>query len=414
MKKKYFPITQGIACQSKWAWSTVFLSEGITRSCHRASESQLTTENFQNFHNTDVKIADRQKMLDGIWPDGGCNYCRRNEEAGGFSDRLLHNSTPNLTPIELETNITATTVSPTLLEVFFDNTCNLACLYCDPQTSSKLADENKKFGSFDKFGVTLPILEVKHTKNLAPEFWKWMETNFHSLKRFHFLGGEPFLQKELDAIIDFINSHPNPECELSLVSNLMISKDRLVSYIEKFKQLVKTKKIKLLVITSSIDCWGVEQEFVRRGLDISIWEENFKYLIENRWIELNINQTIGPLAIKTMPELLVKLNDWKKTRPIGHFFSAISNISYMQLNIFGPNVFTQDFKKILSLMTGDREQDKWAIKYMSSIADEIEIKPRNNKELKKLLIFLDEKDRRHGTNWRTVFPWLEKELKDVV
>ena len=414
MKKKYFPISQGVACQSKWSWSTLFLTEGITRSCHRASESNLTVENFINFHNTNVKIQDRQKMLDGIWPAGGCNYCKRIEEAGGFSDRLLHNKTANLSPPELEFDLTATTVSPTYLEVFFDNTCNLSCLYCDQYSSSKIADENKRFGSFNKEGVILPILETKYTKNLAPEFWKWMDGNFHTLKRLNFLGGEPFLQKELEFLIDFIDSHPNPECELNFISNLSISKNRLENYIEKFKKIVKLKKIKKLSITASIDCWGVEQEFVRYGLMLDVWEENFKYLLEHRWMTLNINQTIGPLAIKTMPDLLLRLNEWKKIRAVGHYFSAISNISYMQPNIFGPDVFKEDFKTILSLMTGDREQDKSAVSYMSSIAKEIEIRERNTTELKKLQIFLDEKDRRHGTNWREVFPWLEKELRDVV
>ena len=414
MKEKYFPIKHGVACQSKWAWSTLFLAEGITRSCHRASESNLTIENFSNFHNTFVKIQDRQKMLDGIWPDGGCNYCKKIEEASGFSDRLLHNKILNLVPPELELDNTATIVSPTILEVFFDNTCNLSCLYCDQYSSSKIADENKKFGSFNKSGVILPILETKHTKNLAPEFWKWMDANFHTLKRFHFLGGEPFLQKELEFLIDFIDSHPNPECELNFISNLSISKNRLENYIEKFKKIVKLKKIKKLSITASIDCWGVEQEFVRYGLMLDVWEENFKYLLEHRWITLNINQTISPLAIKTMPDLLLRLNEWKKKRPVGHYFSAVSNISYMQPNIFGPDVFKEDFKTILSLMTGDREQDKSAISYMSGLAKEIETKERNIAELKKLRIFLDEKDRRHGTNWREVFPWLEKELRDVV
>ena len=91
MKKKYFPISQGVACQSKWSWSTLFLTEGITRSCHRASESNLTVENFINFHNTNVKIQDRQKMLDGIWPAGGCNYCKRIEGASAAFKRIDKN-----------------------------------------------------------------------------------------------------------------------------------------------------------------------------------------------------------------------------------------------------------------------------------------------------------------------------------
>ena len=34
------------------------------------------------------------------------------------------------TPEELLTDPTATEVVPTILEVYFNNTCNMACLYC--------------------------------------------------------------------------------------------------------------------------------------------------------------------------------------------------------------------------------------------------------------------------------------------
>ena len=412
--KKYFPITQGLACQAKWAMSTLFLPEGITRSCHRASTSELTVENFNNFHNSDIKLTDRQKMLDGVWPTDGCDYCQRNEEAGGFSDRMLQNQMPDLSPTELELDSTLTFVSPTIIEVFFDNTCNLSCLYCMPELSSKIADENKKFGTFNDYGIDLHVFEGKQTKTLSPSFWNWMNDNFHSLKRFHFLGGEPFLQKELETLIEFIDTHPSPDCELSFISNLMISNTRLQKYIEQFKKLVKLKKIKNLEISASIDCWGDEQEYVRHGLALDVWKENFLYLLNNRWITLNINQTISALTIKTMPELLSQLVEWKKVRPIGHFFSAVTFPSYMQANIFGPTVFTDDFKTILSLMNGDRIQDDSAISYMSSIADETETKERNPTELKKLLVFLNEKDRRRGTNWRNTFPWLEEHLNNVV
>ena len=321
---------------------------------------------------------------------------------------------PNLSPVELDVDNKLIFVSPTIIEVFFDNTCNLSCLYCIPELSSKIADENKNFGEFDDGGINLHVFEAKQTKTLSPLFWNWMNDNFHSLKRFHFLGGEPFLQKELDTLIELIDTHPSPDCELSFISNLMISNIRLQKYIEKFKELIKLKKIKKLEISASIDCWGLEQEYVRHGLKLDQWKENFLYLLNNRWIALNINQTISALTIKTMPDLLLQLVEWKKVRPIGHFFSAVTSPSYMQANIFGANVFNDDFKTILSLMTGDRIQDNSAINYMSSIADEIELKQRNSKELKKLLVFLNEKDRRRNTNWRMTFPWLEEHLNNVV
>ena len=35
-------------------------------------------------------------------------------------------------------------------------------------------------------------------------------------------------------------------------------------------------------------------------------------------------------------------------------------------------------------------------------------------EIKKLIVYLDEKDRRRGTNWETVFPWLKEYQNYVV
>ena len=92
-------------------------------------------------------------MLLGQWPQGGCTYCKNIETSGGFSDRMLHNTIPDLYPAELDADINSTVVSPTILEVFFDHTCNLSCVYCGPEISSKIADEYRKFGAFDQHGV---------------------------------------------------------------------------------------------------------------------------------------------------------------------------------------------------------------------------------------------------------------------
>ena len=64
---KRFPINKGVACQLKWTHSTVYLTDGISASCHKAGFGKYTTDNGEiNFHNIPNKIADRKKMLEGI------------------------------------------------------------------------------------------------------------------------------------------------------------------------------------------------------------------------------------------------------------------------------------------------------------------------------------------------------------
>jgi len=416
MSDKFFPIKTDTACQLKWNWSTLYLYKGRTASCHRTGWDQVSLDAFDTFHNTEKKQQERQLMLQGKWPVDSCGYCKDIEVDGGFSDRMLHLNVPNKSPPELETDPTAVVISPIILEIFFNNTCNLACLYCIPELSSQISQENRKHGTFIKNGVILDVEDADPDyQQRLDKFWIWMRKNSHTLKRFNVLGGEPFYQREFDQCLDYFENTPHPDLELGIVTNLMIPPARLQKYIDRFKLLLSNRKLGRIDITASIDCAGPEQEYVRHGINVNTWIDNFESLLEHKWLTLNINQTICLLTIKTMPELLTKLSVWREKHKIGHYFSVASpGPSYLIPSILGSDVFLRDFELILDLMPDTSEQDKIARQYMASIANTIARSTANKVELKKLETFLTEKDRRRGTNWRLTFPWLEKELEHVV
>ena len=414
MSEKYFPIRTETSCQLKWNWSTIFLDTGTTRSCCRTGESELTSENFNEFHNTPIKLRDRASMLAGEWPKESCGYCKDIEDVGGVSDRIRHLTIPSLVPTELDQNPTATVVDPTIVEVYFNNTCNLGCVYCSAQLSSSIEAENKKFGNFSSHGVEIQAVDHQF-KNLVPHFWTWFPTGFQSVKRFHVLGGEPFYQKEFDNLLDMIEEYPNPECELNIVTNLMVSPERLEAYVARFKQLLVARKIRRVDITCSIDCAGPQQEYVRWGLNWDQWRSNFELLINHRWLYLTINQTISALTVKTMPDFLVEFARWRENRKIGHWFSGVyPNPSYMKAEIFGDLEFAEDAEQILQLLPQSTEEDRSAYEYMKGIFAQILAAEPNYDEIVKLIVFLDEKDRRRQTHWPDLFPWLEKYRKYVV
>jgi hypothetical protein len=408
--KKYFPIKTKTACQLKWAWSTIILQGAITSSCHRVNPHTFDIDKF-NFHNTPEKISQRETMLDGRWPKAGCQYCENIEKTNiGQSDRQFFLNVPNLSPIELDLNPTATIVSPTILEIYLDNLCNLGCLYCQPILSSRLDNESKKFGVFNKNGVLLDntYQKVSNYETVLDQFWIWMQNNANTLKRINVLGGEPLFQPQFETFFEFFENNPCPNLEFNVITNLMLSKSKLANYIDKFKHLIATKKIKRLEITASIDCWGPEQEFTRYGLKLATWQENFEYLIDQQWVKLNINNTISVLTIKTLPDLLLRLTNWKKDRKIEHYFAHVVDPSYMSIGIFGADEFKEDFNKILSLMETDSWQGNHAYTYMKGIAATAQQSTQNTAEILKLITFLNEMDRRRSTKWRTTFPWLLK------
>jgi hypothetical protein len=413
-EKKFFPIKTKTACQLKWSWSSIHINAGKTFSCYRSSESALTPENFHNFHNTPEKIAARKIMLNGEWPGekrgSTCHYCKEIEEAGGVSDRLWHLSIPDMYPLELDQDSTAVEVKPVVVEVFLNNTCQLACLYCSPKLSSTINNENRRFKQSNIQGIEFESFEVLTETpyaDLLPAFRNWFETEFKYLRRLNILGGEPFFQKEFDKILDYIDQYPNPNCDLNIVSNLMISPAILEKYVTKIKNLLAKRKLKSLQILASIDCWGPQQEYVRYGLELIHWEKNFQYLLGQKWIKLALNQVFSPLTIKTAPDLMIKLKEWRQVRHVGLYSGTISPApSYFIPKYFGPGVFEEDFQKIIAAMPIDTDEDRVICSYIEGIGKGISNHTRDWQEIKKMLIYMNERDRRRNTNWKQLFPWL--------
>jgi organic radical activating enzyme len=408
---RVFPIKTDTACQLKWNWSTIYLTTEETASCHRTNHHKFDTELF-DFHNTPSKLADRENMLAGQWPTRGCEYCRNIESAGGVSDRLTNLDFSGVhAPPELSTNPTATHVTPRILEVYFDNTCNLKCLYCGPYFSSLWDAEFKRHGNFTKGPLVFNNTFIKSTniEYNKQRIFEWLRKHGHNLTTFNILGGEPLYQEEFDQCLDLFDRYPAPELSLQIFTNLNAKLSRVQRMTERVKQLVDQHKIREFNITASLDCWGAEQEYVRYPLDLVSWQENFEHLLSQEWINLIVSSTITPLTIKTLPDLLQKIQEWNQVRPVYHYQNSVNGPSYMYIDIFG-DIFTEDFNKALALKPNNTPETLASKKYLEGIAQQASSGQPNIVEIEKLFILLTEMDRRRNTNWRNVFPWLEPEF----
>jgi organic radical activating enzyme len=250
--------------------------------------------------------------------------------------------------------------------------------------------------------------------SMLEKFWSWLEQNSSKLHRLNIVGGEPLYQNEFYKILDWFESRCHPELELTIITNLMVSADRLKDVVDKFQQLLVKKKLKRIDIICSIDCWGTEQEYVRHGLDLESWLKNFEYLLSKKWLTLHINQAINVLGIKTMHVLIEKLSEWRQKRPVGHYFSSVTTPTYLSPFILGNAAFDTEFKKIISGMSEETLEHQNAKSYMTSIYKQLQNSQPNLIEMQKLKIYLNENDRRKNTNWPETFPWLVKELQNVV
>ena len=415
--KNYFKDDYGMtdpSCLLKFAWSTIRLYEKTTNSCHRVNSDTLTIEDFDDFHNTPLKLSTRQDMIDGKWPGNGCEYCKKIEDVGGVSDRMFENTnradSKKFIPIQLTTNNRAVKVTPTIVEVYFNNLCNMACLYCNATCSTTWENENRKFNLVSQEDIEKYDKRREEYPAILEKYWKWLEKNAPSIIEYHVLGGEPFFQPEFEQNIEFFKNNPCPNLNFTIFSNLKVKNEKFKKILDKIENLVNNKQIEKFTIFASIDAWGPQEEYVRHGLNLVQWEENYKTLITTYPnIDLFIHSTICNLNIKTVADLIEKVNEGNEFRiqnrlPLIEFSCSLADgQTYLRSDIFPKGFFDNDFNKMIETTKDENMKLK-----LAGFKDTINNQPYSPELIEGLKLHLDEIDKRRNLNWKPLFPWLNE------
>lgn len=411
------------ACLYKWQWSTLYLSNQTSSSCHRVVAAPIKLNNIGDFHNTQEVINDREKMLSGQWPGRGCEYCRDLEIAKGFSDRQNINNNRThinrLTPKEIKENNTGnipTRVTPSTLEVYFSNLCNQACLYCFPRYSSRVENEFRRYGiatddAKDKQHFDNDIkkfeLNKEHYEEAKTKFWHWMHTNARELKDYHILGGEPFYQDEIFENINFFKNNPCPDLDIQIFTNLNVNTERVRKILEEFRYLLNAGHIKSFRLMLSIDAWGPAEEYVRNGSKNEVWKRNWDMLCNEFVLDFNIHihSTLCNLNIKSSIDLVRLYNDSNisKYTKNKHGFSLGGGHDHLHIGIFPDGFFNECFNQMAEEVTF--EPSKKQLLGFKKLANSKPYRPDLVLKLKK---YLDVMDKRRNMDWKETFPWLVK------
>ena len=375
-----------------------------------AHQHSFNLESF-NFHNTKEKIQDRERMLDGQWPKTGCTFCQDREKFGAPSDRTIFNDWPTYRPPpELDHDLNATSVTPRILQLYFGNTCNLKCIYCSATFSSKINQENRTHGYFSKDGVIIPgYNNYNETLGSAmTAMFDYLQKNIKHIDHIMIMGGEPFIQKETLLMLDFLESVDCSHLNLHITSNCMANAEKFQYLLSRFNEL----QIQQIILTASVDCWGAEAEYIRNGLDLSQFKQNFEYaLYDNDNVVLNIHTTLSALNTKSLPELVQQINDWSQHKNVYWSLKGVDNPSFLNYKIFGSYLLDLGLSTAIELF--DTQNDIEKIKFKQSylgIIEELKNSVPNLSAQNQLKVYLEELDRRRGTDYKILFPELAKIL----
>ena len=129
----------------------------------------------------------KQAMARGEWAPG-CAWCKRLEETTGASGRTVRRTSEE-TLAEINTDPDFFKLEH--LVVNWSNLCNLACVYCNPETSTAWQSIKK--------------IPINHVKNEHADLIELARTQGHNIQGLSLGGGEPLLQKGLEQFLDYIN-----------------------------------------------------------------------------------------------------------------------------------------------------------------------------------------------------------------
>lgn len=440
-------------CVAKWKQVTMHLQNGHTHSCHHPGTHLVPLEELKRnktaLHNTEFKKEQRKMMLEGQRPKE-CDYCWRAEDSGNkFSDRITKSadSTWALPHLQnLATQPWDADVDPSYVEVSFSSVCNFKCAYCSPNISSQWMEEIERYGPYPTSNLFNNLEWLKQNNQMpipnreenpyVDAFWEWWPKMYKELKQFRITGGEPLMTKNTFKVLDYILENPNPDLVFSVNTNLCVPDDLFNKFLDKIKLITEQKKINRIQIFTSAEAAGVQSEYIRFGMDYKQWLKNIERLLaEVPDVHISIMSTYNVLSVTTYTEFLQDMLDirlkFRDKAYLNNRAPLILDIPYLRhppclAPFIMPEYMLPMIEEQIKFMqtnceskvpgqeyTGFYEHETYKLRRVYNIVKaEIESTNDNTVNRQDFIKFVDEYDRRRGTNFLETFPQLERMYND--
>jgi hypothetical protein len=257
-------------------------------------------------------------------------------------------------------------------------------------------------------------------------FWQWWPSLYPDLHTFRNTGGEPLLSKHTFQVLDYIISNPNTQLELSINSNFCVPDELFDKFIKKLQLIKKQNAVKSLIIYTSCEAHGQAAEYIRHGLDYNLWLLNCeKYLSTVPNSKLGIMSTYNALSVTSYNKFLNdiaalnvkygKLTWYEKIlkfvlrkqfdkRMVVLDIPYLNNPPHQSVGILTENFLESINDQIATMYDlGFYNSEIQKLERLLSVyQSKLDSNQINNR--KDFIVFVDEHDKRRGTNFLKTFP----------
>jgi MoaA/NifB/PqqE/SkfB family radical SAM enzyme len=267
------------------------------------------------------------------------------------------------------------------VDLRWTNSCNQACVYCDPSFSSKWAQELN--------------VKVKSHHSARQEVKKFVFENIKNLQNVYLAGGEPMLMKENIEFLKLLKTH-NPKCSIRVNTNLSTTDTGI------FDLLVSFPNVHWTV---SVETVGDEYEYIRWH---GSWEDFNTNLmaIKNIGHKISFNMLHFILNYESLFDCVVhlkKLGFHDNSFIIGPLYTP----AHLNMLNLPPHVVDRVKKQIQTHLDTNPQG------YLKNSYENLLSYYNSTSWDRNISSFIENtriRDQRRGTDCRKIFPKLFKEL----
>jgi len=325
------------------------------RPCCISQPTKKYTQNIDDLLDNDVLQDVRNQMESGKMPDL-CSTCTLAEKNGQTSWR--QRAFTELYPINPSEGITS-------WDIRLDNICNLKCVMCNLDNSSKWNEDLDILKKY-KNGST--------ADNRPKSDVNWLiDQTVNQAKHISLLGGEPFYSKNTLYFIKQLAEHKwnRENTHISLTTNGTKISNEWFDLLQQFR---------FINITFSIDGTENVNYLIRFPTSWEQFCKSVEQVKQNKTWTYSFNTTVSALNFPVLNQIK------KYARPIW-FKTWLEEPSFLSINSLKPEVVQN--------LSGIKSIDNY-------IQNNYSYSELGNDTMKQ---YLDDLDKRRGTDSKTVLPW---------
>jgi MoaA/NifB/PqqE/SkfB family radical SAM enzyme len=242
-----------VYCTAPWNGLTIRENGKVKTCCvGRTNLGDLNYESITDIEESVALQTIRKSMLTGRPDEKNCIDCINNKKQAGLATLKEHYNKfyPEFNQEKLQLKF---------IDIRWNNTCNLNCLYCSPMFSSTWGD---------KQGIKLS----KPVKSYQDDLLDWVLKKSNQVNEIMLVGGEPMLMKQNYELLTRLPE----QCTISIITNLSYDLENLPCLPDLLRRPVDK-----ILWNISVDNTHEQFEYVRSGAKWSQFEKNLTFLIKH-------------------------------------------------------------------------------------------------------------------------------------